>query len=394
MRQSHNCRERFTELYGHEARLARAPGRVNLIGEHTDYNGGFVMPAAIDLFTHVAFSPRTDRKIAVYSENFGEVCVFDLDDPRPSRRGRWSDYVQGVSVMLERSGVRLKGADLYIDGTVPPGSGLSSSAAVEVAAGWALAENSGAALAPIDLARICHRAENEFVGMRCGIMDQFISCMGRAGSALMLDCRSLEYRYLPLPDDANLVVANTMVRHELASSEYNLRRLECEAGVAELAKRLPGVDSLRDVTMDQLREHSGYLDSKVYRRCRHVITENERVLAAAAALESGELDEFGRLMNASHESLREDYEVSCEELDLMVELARNVEGVYGARMMGGGFGGSTINLVRSDRVEEFQAVVAGGYEARTGHAPVIYVLSAVDGAGEAPEPVEDVARDV
>jgi galactokinase len=394
MRQSETCRERFIDLYGREPRVGRAPGRVNLIGEHTDYNGGFVMPAAVDLYVHAAFSPRADRKIAVYSENFGETCVFHLDEAYPARRGHWSDYVHGVAVMLERSGVRLRGADLLIDGEVPLGSGLSSSAAIEVATAWALAENAEASLEPLELARICHRAENEFVGMRCGIMDQFISCTGRAGSALMLDCRSLEYRYLPLPEDANLVVANTMVRHELASSEYNLRRMECEAGVQELARKLPGIESLRDVSMDQLREHGGDLDPKVYRRCRHVVAENERVLAAAAALERGTLDEFGRLMNESHESLRVDYEVSCEELDLMVALAREVEGVYGARMMGGGFGGSTINLVRSDRVEKFQAAVAAGYEAKTGRAPAIYVLSAVDGAGEAREALEDVRQDV
>jgi galactokinase len=394
MRQSESCRERFIDLYGREPRVGRAPGRVNLIGEHTDYNGGFVMPAAIDLFVHVAFSPRADRKIAVYSENFGETCVFHLDEGHPARRGHWSDYVHGVAVMLERSGVRLQGADLLIDGEVPLGSGMSSSAAIEVAAAWALADNAGASLDPLELARICHRAENEFVGMRCGIMDQFISCTGRAGSALMLDCRSLEYRYLPLPEDANLVVANTMVRHELASSEYNLRRMECEAGVQALARKLPGIESLRDVSMDELREHGADLDPKVYRRCRHVVAENERVLAAAAALECGALDEFGRLMNESHESLRADYEVSCEELDLMVALAREVEGVYGARMMGGGFGGSTINLVRSDCVEKFQAAVSAGYEAKTGRAPAIYVLSAVDGAGEAVETVGDARRDV
>ncbi|HLM24894.1 MAG TPA: galactokinase [Pyrinomonadaceae bacterium] len=365
-----------------EARIFRAPGRVNLIGEHTDYNDGFVMPVALDFSTWATVSPHESRKLQIFSENFDEEIEVDLDDRNLAGHGHWSDYPIGVAVVLERAGYRLRGAKLRIRGEVPIGSGLSSSAAVEVATACALVAHSGLHIDARELARLCQRAENEFVGARVGIMDQFVSLFGQAHKALLLDCRSLEFRLLPLPDNVRLIICNTMVKHELASSAYNERRAQCEAGVSYLAQFYPNVTALRDVTLEQLEQHRSGLPEVVYRRCRHVITENARVLAAGEALERGDLNRFGKLMAESHVSLRDDYEVSSEELDLMVELAQKVEGVYGARMTGGGFGGCTVNLVCTENVEEFRARVAEGYERVTKIKPEIYITTAANGAEE------------
>ena len=378
-----SLKEAFAACYGGgaEPQVYRAPGRVNLIGEHTDYNDGFVMPAAIDFYTWVAAAPREDRRLRLRSENFDESAEFDLDDADPRPRGHWSDYPRGVAVMLTRSGIDLRGADLLIRGEVPIGSGLSSSAAVEVATAYALADLSCARLDAMELAKLCQRAENEFVGVRCGLMDQFIACHGRASAALLLDCRTLDYASLPLPTDVRLVVCNTMVRHELAGGEYNERRAQCEEGVRLLSRSLPCVRALRDVTSTELERLKDELPHVVYRRCRHVVGEDERVTAARTALERGDLAEFGRLMGESHRSLRDDYEVSCRELDLMVELARAQEGVYGARMTGGGFGGCTVNLVGAYFVDAFRRGVARGYEDATGIRPEIYVCAPAEGVG-------------
>lgn len=370
----------FRELYGTDAQLYRAPGRVNLIGEHTDYNNGFVMPAAIGFSTWIAAAPRTDRRLVIHSENFGERLEFDLDERPAKARHHWSDYVYGVAVTLEQSGSRLRGANLLIRGEVPIGAGLSSSAAIEVATGYALLDSAGYAIDRVALAKLCQRAENDFVGLRCGIMDQFISCCGRKGYALLLDCRSLEHRCLPLSEDVRLVICNTMVKHSLASGAYNQRRAECEAGVQHLQQFLPQIQALRDVSLSALQQYGGDLPAVIARRCQHVISENDRVLASADALEAGDFTAFGRLMNESHQSLRDDYEVSCDELDLMVRLAREVEGVYGARMTGGGFGGCTINLVNAENVPKFERAVTMGYQRATGHTPEIYVCSAAEGA--------------
>jgi galactokinase len=381
MNQARELIRKFRSLYGGgDARVYRAPGRVNLIGEHTDYNDGFVMPAAIDFSTWAAVAPRDDRQVVIHSENFSESAGFDLDERDPVARRHWSDYARGVAIALEQAGYRLRGANLLIRGEVPLGAGLSSSAAVEVAVGYALLEGGGFRVDRVELAKICQQAEGEFVGTRCGIMDQFISCNGRAGHALLLDCRSLTYQSQPLSDDARLTICNTMVKHELAGGEYNTRRAECEAGVRHLARKLPGARALRDVTMVELEAHGHDLPDAVYRRCRHVIGETARAVRAAAALELGDLTAFGRLMAESHRSLRDDYEVSCEELDLMVELAGKVEGVYGARMTGGGFGGCTVNLVRAENVEPFKRAVAQGYVRATGRSPEIYVCAAAGGA--------------
>jgi len=360
-----------------ETRIFRAPGRVNLIGEHTDYNDGLVMPVALNFFTWATVSPLENRKLQIFSENFNEEIEVDLDDQNLARRGHWSDYPIGVAVVLERAGHRLQGAKLRLRGEVPIGSGLSSSAAVEVATACALVANAGLHIDPRELARLCQRAENEFVGARVGIMDQFVSLFGQAHKALLLDCRSLEFRLLPLPDNVRLIICNTMVKHELASSAYNERRAQCEAGASHLS-----VAALRDATLEQLEQHRRGLPEVVYRRCRHVITENGRVLAAGEALEQDDLNRFGKLMAESHQSLRDDYEVSSDELDLMVELAQQVEGVYGARMTGGGFGGCTVNLVRNENVEEFRARVAEGYERITEIKPDIYITTPANGAEE------------
>lgn len=372
----------FRQLYGQPPRLFRAPGRVNLIGEHTDYNDGFVMPVAIDLACWVAIAPRDDRRLVVRSHNLQETVELDLDEAHPRPRKSWTDYVQGVAVVLKQSGRLLRGANMLIQSEVPIGSGLSSSAAIEVATGLALLSNSGEPMKKLDLARACQRAENEFVGARCGIMDQFAACFGQPGHALLLDCRSLESRPLPLPAEVALVICDSGVRHELAGGEYNTRRAQCESGVRVLARHRPQIHALRDATMEDLERDSKELDEVVYRRCRHVVTENARVLQAAEALEKRDLRDFGRLMAESHRSLREDYEVSCAELDLLEELAGHSAGVYGARMTGGGFGGCTINLVEREQVEEFRRSVSVGYQQATGRLPKVYVCEAAAGAGE------------
>ncbi len=380
-------RQRFVQLFGESPRIYQAPGRVNLIGEHTDYNDGFVMPAAIGFYMQAAVAPRPDRKLVIHSENYSEQVEFDRDHWPATRAGHWSDYVIGVVKMLVRSGRKLGGANLLLDGNVPQGAGLSSSASIEVAVGYALLDLANRAMggAEIDrtkLALICQQAENEFVGARCGIMDQFIASHGKRGQALLLDCRSLEYRLLPLPDDAALAICNTMVKHSHAQGEYNQRRAECEAGVRALSQHLPKVRALRDVTPADLEAYGRELPEIVMRRCRHVIGENARVLQAAAALARGDLQAFGNLMLESHRSLRDDYEVSCAELDRMVELAEQAQGVYGTRMTGGGFGGCTITLLQAGCVEAFRRTVGEGYERATGSKPEIYVCTAADGVGE------------
>jgi galactokinase len=362
-------------------RTFRAPGRVNLIGEHTDYNDGFVMPAAINFSTWVTVAPLANRSLEIFSENFNERVAADLD-AIPEPRGHWSDYVIGVAVMLQKAGYSVGGAKLTVRGEIPIGSGLSSSAALEVATACALIANSNLTIDRVEIAKLCQRAENEFVGARVGIMDQFVSLHGKTGNALMLDCRSLEYKLLPMSAELHLVVCDTMVKHELASGEYNQRRAQCEAGVQHLKHSLPHVKALRDVTLEQLEKLGSDMPDLIYRRCRHVVTENARVIEASEVLLRHDLRAFGQLMYESHRSLRDDYEVSCRELDVMVELASQVEGVYGARMTGGGFGGCTVNLVAREQVEQFKQRVAEGYERETKLKPEIFVCEPADGAGE------------
>jgi len=378
--------QRFTAHFGKKPEIYRAPGRVNLIGEHTDYNDGFVLPAAVDLSCWVGVVPRGDRKLVIYAENYSEQVEADLDALSAWVKKPSAAYPVGVAWALEQAGHRLQGCDLYIAGDVPMGSGLSSSASIEVATALALLEVAGIQLDRTKVALLCQRAENDFVGARCGIMDQFISCHGKAEHALLLDCRSLHARAIPLTADAALVVCNTMVKHNLAANEYNNRRAECEEGVRLLKTPFPSITALRDVTSAQLEQHRQLLPRKIYQRCRHVVTENERVLHAAAAFEKGDLLTISKLMADSHASLRDDYEVSCRELDLMVEIAASQKGVLGARMTGGGFGGCTVNLVEHAAVEPFVASVEREYQKQTGLKPDIYSLEAAEGA-EAVVPV-------
>jgi galactokinase len=375
---------KFREKFGPPAVLYRAPGRVNLIGEHTDYNSGWVLPAAIGFSCRVAGDRREDGRLAIHSETFQETVESPLDagELHPSRR--WSDYAMGVAWALQHAGYTLQGANLLVESDIPVGAGLSSSAAFEVAVACCLLELSGQRIDRTRLALLCQRAENEFAGARCGIMDQFISCHGRAGRALLLDCRTLDHRLVRFPGELCLVVCNTMVKHEHGTGEYNTRREECEEGGRRLGEVLPGISDLRDVSLSELERHAGRLPEVIYRRCRHVITENDRVGKAAEALERGETEILRELMAQSHRSLKDDYEVSCEELDLMVELAEKLPGVCGARMTGGGFGGCTVNLVRRADAGEFKRRIAAEYRAATGRQPDIFICETSDGAERLP----------
>jgi galactokinase len=373
--------ECFRAKFGGTPRLYRAPGRVNLIGEHTDYNDGFVMPVAIGFYCWAAIGPRNDRKLHISSREFPEDVEVDLSSEAAQPSHTWSDYPVGVAVQLQKTSFPLTAANVLIHGEVPIGAGLSSSASIEVATAMALAETSRHAIDRRELALICQRAETDFVGMKCGIMDQFISLCGRKSHALMLDCRSLQFELVSIPDSAKLVICNTGVKHKHAGGEYNRRREECEAAVRALKQALPSIDALRDVRKEDLDQHRALLSEVALKRARHVVSENARVLEAATALRAGDLPKVGATMNESHKSLRDDYEVSCAELDLMVDLAHQQQGVYGARMTGGGFGGSTVNLVDARHADAFAQNIAKAYRAETNIAPQIYVCDPVDGAG-------------
>jgi galactokinase len=381
---SRELAQRFEALFAAPPKIFRAPGRVNLIGEHTDYNDGFVMPCAIGFSTRVAVSPRLDRKLMIRSEEFPEQFEFDAANLPTRRLGAWCDYVVGVAVMLGKLGGAVGGANLLVRGEVPIGAGLSSSAAVEVASALALMSLNGARLPMPEVATLCQRAENLFIGARVGVMDQFISCLGKADHALLLDCRSLDYKLVPIPEGVRLVVCNTMVKHEHASGEYNRRREECEQGVKILSQWYPDIRALRDVSVEQLERHAKDLPATIYRRCAHVVTENQRVLEGAACLSQGDLPGFGEKMRQSHRSLRDLYEVSSRELDLMVELAEGLPGYWGGRMTGGGFGGCTVNLVSAAETAAFTREIAARYRQATGIEPDVYICSAADGASSLP----------
>ncbi|MBC7233976.1 MAG: galactokinase [Chloroflexi bacterium] len=375
-------REAFEQRFpGEPPRIFQAPGRVNLIGEHTDYNDGFVLPVAIDRQVVLAARLREDRRVRLWATHFQQGSEFSLDQIVPDASAPWSNYVRGVALMLQQEGFALRGMDAVIAGNVPIGSGLSSSAAIEVATAVAFRDLCHLDIAPVALALLCQRAENEFVGMKCGIMDQFIAVLGQRHHALLIDCRSLDYELVPLPEGVSIVVCDTMKRRGLVDSEYNARRQECEQGVTILREYLPDVKALRDVTSQDLARYGHLLPPVVRKRCAHVVSENERTLQAVAALRAGQVEEFGRLMDQSHVSLRDDYEVSCQELDCMVELARVAPGCLGARMTGAGFGGCTVNLVQTEATEAFTQRVADEYQREMGVKPEIYVCEASAGAG-------------
>ncbi len=372
----------FEARFGAGAAFAvRAPGRVNLIGEHTDYNDGFVLPAAITYDVAVVGRPRNDRVVRLYSVVFDEMTEFSLETIAPADVAKWSNYARGVATILQDTGRELTGMDAVLDGTVPLSSGLSSSAATEVAFCLAYEAAGGFEIHPVQRALLSQRAEREFVGVNCGIMDQMISSLGRAGHALFIDTRDLDYRTVPVPKGSVVfVIGNTNKPRELVKSAYNERRSQCEQSVEILRSHLPNVRALRDVCEPEFEALAGELPEVLRKRARHVVTENARVLRSVKALSEGDCAAFGLLMNQSHDSLREDYEVTGPELDAMVDAARACEGVYGSRMTGAGFGGCTVSLVDASSVEAFTASVGEKYAQATGLQASFYVCQAADGA--------------
>ncbi len=369
--------------------LIRAPGRVNLIGEHTDYNEGFVLPAAIDLEIWMAIAPWDEPRVELTSANLGETCSFAFDELRLGRPGptTWIDYVAGTAWAMKEAGLPVRGFRGVLDSTIPIGSGLSSSAAMEMASTWALADPTAARPGVARMAAIAQRGENAYVGVNCGIMDQFASAAGEAGRCLLIDCRVNEFKSAPMPDGLSIVVCDTGSPRRLSGSEYNTRRSECEEGVKIIAEHEVGVKSLRDVDPAMLARNRSRLRDEVARRCEHVVEEDARVMQTVAAMAAGDLDEVGRLFAASHASLRDLYEVSSAPLDAMVDVATGVPGVVASRMTGAGFGGCTVNLVRHGAEEALRERVMAEYPGRTGLTPRVFVAAAVDGAGLMTPPV-------
>jgi galactokinase len=366
----------FEKLYGRPpAIVVAAPGRVNLIGEHTDYNEGYVLPVAIDRYILVAAGPRKDRKVSLRALNLGEEDAFSLDEIERGER-EWSNYGRGVALEMERAGHRLQGMEAVIWGDLPMKAGLGSSAALEVAIAYSFQLLSNLKIEPLQLALLCQGAENGFVGVQCGLMDQITSALSEKDQALLIDCRSLDRQLIPVPPEVDIVVADTGRRRELLDSRYNLRRQECREGA-----RLLGVPSLRCISSKELAKRRSDLPPTIYRRVRHVVTENQRTLEAAGALR-GNLKAFGRLMYDSHYSLGHDFKVSFPEVDILVEAARKVSGVYASRLTGAGFGGCTVSLVSREAVPEFQALVAKEYEKATAKKPAIYVCRPAQGVRE------------
>jgi len=367
------------DRYGQSGRVFRAPARVNLIGEHTDYTGGLVMPMAIGFHTAAVISSREDGRMLFYSENFKQETVFESSDLERGRRGHWSDYPAGVAWSLRREGVDFGGFNMTLSGDVPLGAGLSSSASIEVATAMAILSIAGASLPLKKVATLCRRAENEFVGAKSGIMDQFVVAGAVEHRAIMLDCRSLEFDLLPLPDDVRVVIANSMVKHAVATGEYGSRRDEVEAG-QEVLRRELGLELLRDATLADLEACRAKMSPESFARCKHIITENARVLEARKALLAGDLKRFGTLMVEAHASFRDDFAASCPEVDTLVEIALRQPGCIGARITGGGFGGCTVNVVSAPEAEAFVASVRSEYQKATGIDADCFICEPVDGA--------------
>ena len=392
--------EKFEETFdGPPTFVTSAPGRVNLIGEHTDYNDGYVFPVAINKYLNIAVRKRADRRVVLHALDVNDAWEFRLDALHsiPPQAPAWSRYLIGVASLLQASGKKVAGIDAVITGDVPIGAGLSSSAALSVAATLAFLAAGSESETPIseddkkELAALCQRVEHEFAGVNCGIMDQTISLLGQADCGLFLDCRSLEYEHVPLNlADHAIAICNTKVKRELAASEYNKRRSECERGVKILRRWLPGISSLRDIAFANFKKYEEELPVLAQKRCRYVIEENARVVDAVSVLKARSqqtaekadeaLIQLGRLMNASHNGLRDDYQVSCTELDLLTDIARDITGVIGSRMTGAGFGGCTVSIVHSEALETFQTRVTTAYHAETGIEPEIYLCRMSDGA--------------
>ena len=374
---------KFEEMFGSKAEcIVRAPGRVNLIGEHTDYNDGFVFPAAIDRDVLIAASVRNDRQVRAFALNFNQTATFSLDNiEKVEGRERWSNYLRAMAFIFSQEGLPTCGVNCVTSGDVPLGAGLSSSAAMLVATGLMFSVVNGTHPDPVRLALLAQKAEREFVGVNVGIMDQFISALGQRDHALLIDTRFLTYEAVPLPQSGvRIVIADTNKKRGLVDSAYNTRRAECEAAVAVFKTLLPDVTALRDVSVADFEQFADQLPASPRKRARHVITEDARTLESVAALKAGDIARFGQLMNESHESLKNDYEVSCMELDALVEASRSVPGVYGARMTGAGFGGCTVSLVAEEALAAFERIVPPLYRAATGLDTTIYVTTAAQGA--------------
>lgn len=368
----------FQTSFQEQPLLICSPGRVNLIGEHTDYNEGFVLPAAIDKAIYLAVGLRSDDELHFVAHDLNETYRGSINNLLPTHT--WADYLLGVVAQFRLAGDELRGFNCVFGGTIPMGAGLSSSAALENGVGFALNELLNLRIDRIELVRRSQRAENDFVGAKVGIMDMFASMMGKANHVIKLDCRSLEYAYAPLQmDGIRIVLCDSRVKHSLVTSEYNTRRAECEAGVRFLQAFYPDIQSLRDVTMEMLDRHLHDTDPHIYRRCAYVVQENQRLLDGVAALEAHDIETFGQLMYGSHEGLSKWYEVSCPELDLLVDIARQQPGVLGARMMGGGFGGCTINLVREEALSAFNDFITKQYNAQTGKDTYLHVCKIENG---------------
>lgn len=366
---------------GTTVRIFRAPGRVNLIGEHTDYNEGFVLPIALDMACFVAAAHSGEDTLRVYSSNMQEARAWPISAIASLQAdGHWSDYVLGVAQQLIRIGVEIEGMNLAVYSTVPVGSGLSSSASIEVASALALLH--GRPLGRRELAQLTQRAEREFVGVPVGIMDQYVSVFGEPHKAIRIDCRSITHQGIPLPENVAIIAVNSMVKHQLGDSAYKTRVRECAEAVLALQARYGHIRTLRDVTVGQLTEAAGQMSETVFRRARHVISENERVELFSEAAQAGDLQKMGDLFLASHRSMQHDYEISCDEIDYLVEVASGISGVYGSRMTGGGFGGCTVNLVAEERVPYFYEVIIESYKKRFGIHPELFVCVPAEGAGE------------
>lgn len=382
-----NLKEEFCESYGSSdnIRVFNAPGRVNIIGEHTDYNGGLVLPVAIDKSILAVARVREDRILNLKSMNFSKEVSASLDDIQYRKEDDWANYPKGVALVLEKEGLKLKGADIIFEGEIPIGSGLSSSAAIEVVSMITLLKLSNKKLPPKRIPLLCRKAENEFVGVNCGIMDQFIVTFGKKNHALILDCKTLDYKLVPFQSKGIvLIVGNTKVKRGLANSEYNKRVKECAEGVKILKEYInrEEIDFLSDITKEEFSRYRDKIPSPIDKRCEHVINENERVRQAVDCLEKGDLENLGKLLNTSHYSLRDLYEVSCRELDVMVESSLKIKGVYGARMTGAGFGGCIIALVEEKAKEEFVKRVGRDYQRKLGIKPDFYTCQVGDGAKE------------
>ena len=369
----------FVEKFNEQPLVFRSPGRVNILGEHTDYNDGFVLPAAIDKYIYVAISKRADSRICLYSNEFGESFSCDLKEVEKTPM-QWPNYILGVVDQLQKKGILLTGFNLLIDGDIPIGAGMSSSAAVECAAIFAFNEIFNIGLSRIDLVPLAQKAEHVFAGVHCGIMDQFASMFGKKDQVIKLDCRSLDYEYVPLKlDGYKVVLFNTNVKHNLASSEYNIRRQQCESGVAIIKRQIPGVKSLRDVNMEMLEQYVEPVDPLVFQRCKYVVLENERLLGACDDLRKQDLKGLGQKMYQTHQGLSNLYEVSCKELDFLVEFVKRQPGVAGARMMGGGFGGCTINIIEDAAIEPLIESISHAYQQSMNLPLTAYIVSIVDG---------------